>query len=166
MAFSASQYVAVAPVDNAFRLTGERALNPVCAGDTIVGHGAFEDGTETGPAVLLVLRSTAKHTFSMAPLACQDEYWSSHLSKFPQISARILRNLKDPVPADNELIRRWKLIGTAGSEPEWSDVTFLGKAGVTAAQKTWGFLQDFLVAEGEQPQERWKTLIPPDIYTL
>ena len=153
MAFTASQYVAVAPVDNAFRLTGERALNPLNAGDTIVGHGTFEDGTETGPAVFLVLRSSAKHTYTMAPLGCQDEYWGSHLSQSPQVSARILRNVKDPVPADNELIRRWKLIGTSRNEPEWTDVTFLGKVGVTAAQKSWVFLQDFLVAEGQPPQD-------------
>ena len=154
MAFSISQYVAVAPVDNALRLAGERALNPLRAGETIIGHGTFEDGMETGPGVFLVLRCTAKHTYALAPLGCQDEYWSSHLSKFPQVSVRILRNLKDPVTAGNELLRRWKVIGTAGIEPDWSDVTFLGKSGVTAAQKSWAFLQDFLVADKQPPQER------------
>ena len=154
MAFSAPQYVSVAALDNAFRLTGDRAANPLSAGETILGHGTFEDGTETGAALFLVLRCTGKQTYALAPLGCKDEYWSSHLSMHPQVSARILRGSKDPVPDGSELLRRWRLLGTVGAEPDWSDVTFLGKNGVASAQKTWTFLQDFVVAEGEKPQDK------------
>ena len=160
MAFSTTQYVACAEMDSSFQLSGDRALNPLVPGQTIIAHGTFDDGQETGPAGFVVLRNVGKHagmqTYLLAPIGCTDPYWGDHLSKTPQVRACVMRSLKDPVPTGAELLRRWRVVADAGKEPNRDDFSSFGKTVADAVKKKWGFLNELVVADGHVPQARWR----------
>ena len=147
MSFATSQYVSVHGMDCAFKLAGEKALNPLKAGRVTLAHGTFEDGGETGPAVFGVTRNSKKGVLMVAPLGSVDEYWGSHLCKHPQLRARILRTGKERPEGDSELLRFWRVLCQPGEELDPNDLSCLGEKGVEAAVKSWKFLQDVVVSE-------------------
>ena len=104
---------------------------------TIIAHGTFDDGQETGPAGFVVLRNVGKHagmqTYLLAPIGCTDPYWGDHLSKTPQVRACVMRSLKDPVPTGAELLRQWRVVADAGMEPNRDDFSSFGKLGFSVA---------------------------------
>ena len=153
MAYSSTQFVSCAALDSAFQLGGDRGLNPMNPGQTIIGHGTFDDGTETGPAAFVVLRNVGKQMYLLAPLGSQDPYWADHLSKTPQVRARIMRSEKCTVPSGMELIRRWRVLAEAGCEPKRDDFTFLGRSAADGIGKKWAFLNELVVADNATPQE-------------
>jgi hypothetical protein len=150
----AMAYVSVAELNTAYTLSGPKAANPMVAGSTILAHGTFDSGEETGPALFVVLRTLSRGTYLLAPLGAVDEYWGNHLAKSPQIKAKILQTPKESVPPDMELIRRWRVLAEPGAATKKEDFALLGKGGAEQALKTWRFLQDLVVSDKEVPQER------------
>ena len=161
MSAFAEQYVSVAKMCAAYTLAGEKALNPLKAGETIIGRGTFDDGAETGPGVFVVVRSKPNYTYVLAPLGSEDEYWSDHLRQNPTVDARILRGKEVP-GADMELLRRWIVISPPGVAPPRSSLTMLGKKGTDEALRQWKFLADNVVAENDTPQEIMAETHDPD----
>ena len=100
----------------------------------------------------MVLRSLGKTTYSLAPMGTGDGYWHSHLSKTPQVRARILRGVNDAIPTDAELIRRWKTVADPGEVPDRDAFPFLGKSAVEGLRKQWKFLNELVVSDKPQPQ--------------
>ena len=146
-------FLSVAELSTAFTLVGSKAANPLAAGATVLGHGTFEDGTETGPAFFVVLRSVSRGIYLLAPLGTTDGYWGNHLAKAPQVRARILQNVTEKTPKDMELLRHWQPVADPGVEPERSDFKKLGKDGAEEALKKWRFLKDLVVSDIDRPQE-------------
>ena len=73
-------FVSVAELDTAYTLSGAKAGSPLTAGATILGHGTFDGGEETGPALFVVLRTLSRGTYLLAPLGAVDGYWGDHLA--------------------------------------------------------------------------------------
>ena len=151
-------YVSVAELNTAYTLSGPKAANPMVAGSTILAHGTFDSGEETGPALFVVLRSLSRGTYHLAPLGSVDAYWGDHLAKTPQVKGKILQSAKEKVVADIELIRRWRVLAQPGSEPKKEDLSLLGKGDAEKALKTWRFLQEVVVSDKDLPQERQRLL--------
>ena len=147
-------FVSVAELSTAYTLGGAKAANPLVAGSTIVGHGTFDDGEETGPAYFVVIRGLSRGVYLLAPLGAVDVYWGDFLAKKPQVKVRILQSPTDKVPADMELLRRWRVLAEPGAEPDKEHFCELGAQGRDQALKTWRFLQEVVVSEKDQPQER------------
>ena len=59
--FASSPYVSVMEHGEAVQLSGTEASHPLKAGQMIVGHGTFDDATETGARIFLVLRDMGNH---------------------------------------------------------------------------------------------------------
>ena len=89
--------------------------------------------------------------------------WGDHLAKRPQIKAKILQTPKESVPPDMELIRRWRVLAEPGAAMKKEDFSLLGKAGAEQAMKTWQFLQDLVVSDKDQPQDRDKDPTHPHL---
>ena len=49
-------YVSVMEHTDAFQLSGEKARNALVPGQVIIGHGTFDDRTQTGASIFLELR--------------------------------------------------------------------------------------------------------------
>ena len=142
---SSMPFVSLAKYDGSLVLSGDKAARPLVAGQTIVAHGLFDDGTETGPAVFVVLRLSGKHhTYDFAPLGCTDRYWSKHLGDSPSISAKLLSRHDEKVSKDVDQITRWQVLAEPGEQPLTSALTLLGKAGAEKALKKWAFLADYV----------------------
>ena len=84
-------YVSVAELSTAFTLSGPQALDPLAAGSTILAHGTFGGGEETGPALFVVLRTLSRGTYLLAPIGAVDGYWGDHLA-ISRRSARAAQN--------------------------------------------------------------------------
>jgi hypothetical protein len=151
-AFSASPYLSLGEHPAAYQLGGEKALNPLVPGQMIIAHGTYEDKTETGPAAFLVLRGTGKHTYLLAPLGSLDPYWGDHLAKYPQVKARMMREVSETVPKDLELLRRWRVVSEPGKVPKKDDYTALGKHVADGVVQAWKFLSELVVSDISQPQ--------------
>ena len=93
-----SSYVSVMEHGAAVQLTGNRALCPLTPGQTVVGHGTYDDRAETGASIFLVLRDLGHHTYVMAPMGSLDPYWGDRLSKRPQVKAQLMWSPSDAVP--------------------------------------------------------------------
>ena len=147
-----SPYISVVGHPAAFQLAGERARSPLVAGQMIIAHGLFDDSTETGAAVFLVLRGLGNFTYVLAPLGTEDPYWGDHLAKQPQVKARVMRAMSDVVPGDMELIQRWHLMSDPGEEPCMKDYDAFPKSMVESILPRWRFLNELVVSEKPQPQ--------------
>ena len=119
MAHSSTQFVSAADLSSAWQLTGAKLAAPLNPGETIIGHGTFDDGSETGPGVFLVLKTLPNQIYSMAPLGCDDPYWGDHLKKRRKTDVKVMKNEKEKVPATMELLRRWRVIGRPGGRCRW-----------------------------------------------
>ena len=153
MSFAPPQFVSVARLASAFTLGGDKARNPWSAGDVLACHGTFEDGSETDVGVFVVVRREDKGLHVLAPIGCSDEYWKEHLRTKHQVMAKILQEPGEKVKGDVELMRRWRILASAGSKLEKDSVAFLGRADADQAMKTWKFLVDTVVSDVERPKE-------------
>ena len=156
MAVSSSPFLSVAELDHAIQLHGERAANPWTGGDVIVAHGTFDDGAETGPGAFVVIRRLAPAVYVLAPVGCADDDWQEHLQDKPQIKGRVLRSVKDKIPEEMDLIRRWRKVGSSKSPPSRADLDFLGEEKVEAAMQQYKFLVDLVVSDDQAPQDYGK----------
>ena len=152
--FGSTAFVSVAKIAGALQLDGERAANPLKAGQTIAAHGTFEDASETDIGFFVVLRASSKsHTYDLAPLGCRDPYWSGHLRDKPSVSAKIMTRPSEKVGTTTELISRWRVVAEAKEMPPPSAWEPLGKRGAEDAAKKWSFLSDYVVTEAEAGNE-------------
>ena len=153
MAIASSPFLSVAALDNAIQLHGDRAVNPWTGGDVIVAHGTFDDGTESGLGAFVVIRRVAPSVYILAPVGCADPDWQEHLQEKPQIKGRVLRCVKEKIPEEMDLIRRWRKVGSTRSPPSRTDLVFLGEEKADAALQQYKFLVDLVVSDNQAPQE-------------
>ena len=112
----------------------------------IIAHGTYEDGSETGPGVFLILRQTGAKEYVMSPLGSSDEYWEAYLSTAPTVKALLWRDQRY-IPSDKELLRRWSVVSGVGEAPKKSDYVGFSKPIVEGLIKTWEFLNELVVSE-------------------
>ena len=129
-------------------------MNPMVAGETICARGAFDDVEETGKAYFVVLRCLSRGVYLVAPLGFVDAYWGDHLSKTPQVKMKVLQTVSEKVPPEMELFRRWRVLSAPGTEPKKEEFRGLSKADTERALKIRRFLQDLMVSDLNQPQDR------------
>ena len=153
MAVSSSPFLSLAELDNAIQLHGDRAANPWTGGDVVVAHGTYDDGEETGPGAFVVIRRLAPAVYLLAPVGCTDPNWQHHLQDKPQIKGRVLRSVKEKIPEEMDLIRRWRKVGNSQSPPSRADLLFLGEKNADAALRQYKFLVDLVVADDQAPQD-------------
>ena len=151
-AASARSFVGLVPQEDTEQLRGSAALTPLAAGQMIVGQGTYTDGSATGPGIFLVLRQLDAKEYMMAPLGTSDGDWSRWLGEKISIKVVLWRNLKDPIPEDKELLRRWKVMSERGEVPTKSDYLEYGKKIAEGISKRWSFLNDLVVSERPPPQ--------------
>ena len=147
-----ASYVCLVAQDGATRLTGALAKQPLKAGQTIVAHGTHEDGSETGSGIFLVLRQVSARKYVLAPLGSADEYWDSYLSQMPTVKAILWRDASETMPADTELLGRWRIVSEVGEVPKKRDYGDFEKPIVEGLSKKWHFLNELVVSEKPPPQ--------------
>ena len=118
MAALGCTFSCLVPQPEAVQLKGAGAKSPLFAGQTIVAHGMYDDASETGPGIFLVLRQVGSIEYVMAPLGSTDSHWESHLKSATTVKALLWKDVKDPIPNDRELLRRWQVVAAAGDEPK------------------------------------------------
>ena len=153
MASSSAQFVSITPMGSAFTLSGAKAVNPLDAGDTICAHGTFEGGEETGAAFFTIVRKKEKSRYVIAPLGSVDLYWGDHLSKQLQVDAKLMQAVNEKPRNGEELLRRWRVIGTSTTEVDPKEFSVIGKKGMETALRTLTFLQENVVADKRPPPE-------------
>ena len=99
----------------------------------------------------------------MSPLGSSDEYWEAYLATAPTVKALVWRNAKDAIPADKELLRRWRIVSEAGEEPKKSDYGGFSKPIVDGLHKKRKFLNELVVPE-KPPPEAGNDPPPPFLY--
>ena len=156
-ALSSSPFVCVAKVEGALQLSGEKSSQPLKSGQTIAAHGTFDDLTETGLGVFVVLKCSSRHhTYDLAPVGCVDPYWSEHLKGKPSVTAKVKARAGEKVdsgPNGVELLTRWKIVAEPGDEPTVADLEALGKVGAEEAIKKWHFLAEYVVSDQQAGNE-------------
>ena len=145
-------FACLVPQEGSEQLKGAQALKPLTAGQMIIAHGTYEDGSETGPGVFLILRQTGAKEYVLSPLGSSDEYWEAYLSTAPTVKAQLWRNAKDAIPSDIELLRRWRVVSGAGEVPKKSDYVGFSKPIVEGLIRKWDFLNALVVSEKPAPQ--------------
>ena len=145
-------FVGVVAQPDTEQLKGAAARVPLSAGQMIVGNCTFEDGTATGLGVFLVLRQASTKTFVLAPFGSQDAEYSKWLSKQIYLKAVIWRSEKDPIPEDDELLRRWRVVSDIGEEPQRKDYEMFGKTIADNISKKWAVLNELVVSEKPPPE--------------
>ena len=100
------------------------------------------------------MRQTDSRQYVLAPLGSADEYWESYLSRLPTVKAVLWRNASDTMPANTELLVRWRILSEVGEVPKKKDYggIGLGKPIVEGLSKKWHFLNDLVVSEKPPPQ--------------
>ena len=155
--FGSAPFVSVAKHPDALQLDGDRAANPLKAGQTIIAHGMFEDQSETAAGYFVVLRSSAKHhTYELAPIGCLDSYWGEHLKGKPSVVAKVMARSGEKVGGTTELLTRWRVVSGPNDKPPPESLEGLGKRGADDAVKKWCFLADYVVTEAQAGND-----IPP-----
>ena len=134
------------------RLKGAAAQTPLRAGQMVIGHGTYEDGSETGPGAFLVLRQLGAKEYLLAPFGTSDGDWSSYLSDKTTVKAVLLRTAKDAVPKDKELLRRWRVVSESGEVPKRADYEIFGKKIADGVEQKWNFLNELVVSEKPPPE--------------
>ena len=154
MSSTASPYnfISVVAQPDTEQLKGAAACVPLSAGQMIVGNGTYADGTATGLSVFLVLRQSSTKTFVLAPFGSEDVEYGKWLSKRMYIKAVIWRSEKDPVPEDDELLRRWRVVSEIGEEPQRKDYEMFGKTIADNISKKWAVLNELVVSDKPPPQ--------------
>ena len=137
---------------NGVRLKGAAAQAPLAAGQMVIGHGTFTDGSETGSGAFLVLRQLGAKEYLLAPFGTADSDWSSYLSEKSTVKAVLLRSAKDAIPDDKELIRRWRIVSENGEVPKRADYECFGKKIADGVVPKWIFLNELVVSEKPPPQ--------------
>ena len=152
MAALGCTFSCLVPQPEAVQLKGAGAKSPLFAGQTIVAHGMYDDASETGPGIFLVLRQVGSTEYVMAPLGSTDSHWESHLKSATTVKALLWKDVKDPIPNDRELLRRWQVVAAAGDEPKKLDFMAFGKATADHVVKKWRFLSELVVSDSPPPQ--------------
>ena len=137
---------------DATRLTGTAAQYLLKAGQMLHGRGAFEDGSETGGGIFLVLRSLGYHSYLMAPFGSADPYWADHLSRSTYVKVQLMRSAGEKVPSDTELLRRWRVMSEHGEEPKKADYEGFPRAILNELKAKWQFLNELVVSDVPQVQ--------------
>ena len=145
-------FVGVVAQPDTEQLKGAAARVPLSAGQMIVGNCTFEDGTATGLGVFLVLRQASAKTFVLAPFGSQDVVYSKWLSKQVYLKTVIWRSEKDPIPEDDELLRRWRVVSEIGEEPQRKDYEMFGKNIADNISKKWAVLNELVVSDKPPPE--------------
>ena len=101
------RFVGLVAQDDTVILSGEAARVPLQAGQTIVANGTFSDGSGTKPGIFLVLRQLSTKEYLLGPLGTLDKDWSKWLRDRASVRAVLWGSAKDPIPEDEELLRRW-----------------------------------------------------------
>ena len=154
MAAAASplRFVGLVAQEDTEVLTGDAARVPLRAGQTIVANGTFTDGTATKTGIFLVLRQLNGKKYLLAPLGTLDKDWGKWLRDHSSVKAILWGSAKDPIPEDDELLRRWSVVAERGVLPRNVDIQDYGKKIVGGIAKQWAFLNDLVVADGPAPQ--------------
>ena len=134
------------------QLQGAAAQVPIAAGQMIIGHCTFTDGTATGPGIFLVLRQLSTKTYLLAPFGTTDGDWSKWLSDKSTVKAVLWRSPKDVITDEDELLRRWRVVSGKGEEPKKSDYESFGKKIADGVAKKWAFFNDLVVSDKPPPQ--------------
>ena len=153
MASSATMsYVGLVEQPETMLLKGAAAQRPLTAGQTIVGVGTYTDGSPTGPGIFLVLRQSGPLEFVLAPLGTNDGDWSRWLSSRSSVKTLLWRDSKEAVPEEQELLRRWCVMGEKDVEPQKKDYLSFGKKIAEEIGEKWLFLNDLVVSDRPPPQ--------------
>ena len=143
---SSAKFACLVPQPGAEVLKGSLAQQPLTAGDMVIAYGTFADGGEAGPGIFLVLRQTGAKEYVLSPFGSRDEYWETYLAKHRSIKAILWRSAKDEIPADKEMLRRWKVV-SRGEVPKKKDYFGFPKLVVEGLAKKWQFLNELVVSE-------------------
>ena len=147
-----SPYVSLIPHAEAEQLKGDKARAPLKAGQMIIAHGTFEDGTETGAGIFLILRQCSAKEYKMAPFGSVDPYWEGYLAGSAHVTVMLMRQTGDAIPADKELLRRWRIVSEAGEAPKKNDYAGFPKTILDGMSKKWKFLNELVVSERPPPE--------------
>ena len=134
------------------QLKGALALKPLSAGQMLIGNGTYSDGSSTGLGIFLVLRQASAKTYVLAPFGSEDGDWSKWLAEKSHVKAVLLRSVKDSVPKEDELLRRWRIVSEKGVTPQKSDYGSFGKTIADGILKKWKFLNELVVSEKPPPE--------------
>ena len=151
-AVASPPFACLVPQADTEQLKGAQALKPLAAGQMIIAHGTYEDGSETGPGVFLILRQTGAKEYVMSPLGSSDKFWEAYLCTAPTVKAILWRSAKDAIPSDKELLRRWRIVSGAGEVPKKKDYVGFSKAIVEGLIRKWEFLNELVVSEKPAPE--------------
>ena len=147
-ASSRAPFVSIVQYEGALKLIGDNARNPLTPGQTVIAHGLFTDGTETGAGAFVVLRASGKpHHYEFAPLGCVDRFWQKHLSTSPSVHVKLVTKEGEKVLKEVDQITRWQIVSEPGRPPTNADLTVLGKLGAEKALRTWSFLADYIIKD-------------------
>ena len=133
-------------------LKGAAAQKPMSAGQMIIGNGTYSDGTATGLGIFLVLRQASTKVYVLAPFGSDDGDWSKWLADKSHVKAVLWRNESDPIPKEDELLRRWRVVSEKGEAPQKSDYSAFGKTIADGILKKWEFLNELVVSEKPPPE--------------
>ena len=133
-------YVGLVEQPDTVLLRGAAAQTPMSAGQMIVGSGTFTDGSATDLGIFVVLRQVSAKTYLLAPFGTKDVDWAKWLDERTTVKAVLWRATKDPIPDDDELLRRWRIVSEKGEVPQKSDYVAFGKKIADGIEKKWEFL--------------------------
>ena len=145
-------FVGLVEQPDTVQLRGAAAQTPMTAGQMVVGNGTFNDGSATGLGIFLVLRQVSAKTYLLAPFGTNDGDWSAWLSEKSTVKAVLWRSTKDPIPEDDELLRRWQVVSEKGEVPKKDDYVSYGKKIADGILKKWEFLNELVVSEKPPPE--------------
>ena len=151
-AIATRSFVGLVEQPDTVQLRGAAAQTPLTAGQMIVGNGTFPDGSATGKGIFLVLRQSSAKTYVLAPFGSEDGDWSAWLEDKTSVKAVLWRSTKDPVPENDELLRRWQIVSEKGVVPKKEDYVSYGKKIAEGILKKWNFLNELVVSEKPPPE--------------
>ena len=145
-------YVGLAAQPGVEQLRGAAAQRPLEAGQMIVGCGTWSEGTPTDLGIFLVLRQLSAKSYLLAPFGSKDAHWDKWLADKLSVKAVLLRQAKDSVPEDDELLRYWRVVSGKGEIPQKNDYVAFGKKIADGIVKKWNFLNELVVSDKPPPE--------------
>ena len=133
-------------------LRGAATQRPLQAGQMIVGCGTWSDGSSTDLGIFMVLRQINAKSYMLAPFGTKDADWAKWLADKSHVKAVLWRHAKDPIPENEELLRRWRIVSEKGEEPQKNDYVVFGKKVAEGIAKKWEFLNELVVSEKPPPE--------------
>ena len=149
-----SQTVALYKQADVVTVSGPAAADPWKPGQVIQFNGLFDDRTDTGPVLVLVLKrmGTTDKTYAAKGIGCENAYFRSYLDNETEIVLKVMQKASETKKRgkehdDTTLVCRWRIVAEPTDPPDLSGYKFLNKKGIENAVKNVGFLREYCCSD-------------------